>query len=113
MVTALRSVMMTGVSEEQVLADERMAEPETSADDLTGRVHYGLHLAPQDARMAGVSMRVPRSTFDELTVEARHYRISRSECMCAKRAAPAGRHEAASIVSVSRGVSHAASHDVP
>jgi len=46
------------MGEEQVLANERMAEPETSPDDLTGRVHYGLHLAPQDARMASASIRV-------------------------------------------------------
>lgn len=101
------------MGEEQGLANERTAEPETSADDLTGRVHYGLHLAPQDARMASVSVRVPRSTLDELTAEARRYRISRSECMCGKFAAPVGRPEAAPVVSVSRGALHAASHDVP
>lgn len=96
-----------------MLANERMAEPETSPDDLTGCGHYGLHLALQDERMASVSIRVPRSILDELTAEARRCHISRSEYMCGKRAVPAGRHEAASIVSVSRGVSHAASHDVP
>lgn len=101
------------MGEEQVLADERMAEPETDPDNLTGRVHYGLHLALQDERMASVSIRVPRSTLDELTAEARRRHISRSEYMCGKRAVPAGRPEAASIVSVSRGASHAASHDVP
>lgn len=33
---------LIGMSGEQVLADERMAESETIPDDLTGRVHYGL-----------------------------------------------------------------------
>ncbi|ASW23443.1 CopG family transcriptional regulator [Bifidobacterium pseudolongum] len=101
------------MGEEQVLADERMAEPETDPDDLTGRVHYRLHLALQDERMASVSIRVPRPTLDELTAEARRCHISRNEYMCGKRAVPAGRPEAASIVNVSRGASHAASHDVP
>ena len=32
---------LVGLTEEQVLADERMAESETVPDDLTGRVHYG------------------------------------------------------------------------
>lgn len=58
---------LIGMSGEQVLADERMAESETIPDDLTGCVHHGLHLALQ----------------------------------------------ATPIVNVSRGASHAASHDVP
>ena len=39
---------LVGLTEEQVLADERMAESETVPDDLTGRVHYGLHLTEPD-----------------------------------------------------------------
>lgn len=81
---------LIGMSGEQVLADERMAESETIPDDLTGRVHYGLHLAPQDEQMVSVSIRMPRSTLDKLTAEARRYHISRSEYMCGKLAAPAG-----------------------
>lgn len=42
---------LVGLTEEQVLADERMAESETVPDDLTGRVHYGLHLTEPDEQM--------------------------------------------------------------
>lgn len=79
---------LIGMSEEQVLADERMAESETVPDDLTGRVHYGLHLERPDERMVSVSIRVPQSTLDELTDEAKRYHISRSEYMRRKLAAP-------------------------
>lgn len=80
---------LIGMSEEQVLADERMAESETIPDDLTGRIHYGLHLEKTDEQMVNVSIRVPRSTLDELTAEARRYHISRSEYMRRKLTAPA------------------------
>lgn len=79
---------MIGMNEEQVLADEKMAESETVPDDLTGRVHYGLHLAESDEQMVSVSIRVPKSTLDELTAEAKRYHISRSEYMRRKLAAP-------------------------
>ena len=78
-----------GMSEEQVLADERMAESETIPDDLTGRVYYGLHFDGPDEQMVNVSIRVPRSTLDELTATAKRYHISRSEYMRRKLAAPA------------------------
>ena len=79
---------MVGMSEEQVLADERMAESETIPDDLTGRVHYGLHLAKPDEQMVSVSIRIPKSTLDKLTTEAKQYHISRSEYMRRKLTAP-------------------------
>lgn len=41
-----------------------MAESETEPDDLSGRVHYGLHLARPNEQMVNVSIRVPRSTLD-------------------------------------------------
>ncbi len=41
---------LVGLTEEQVLADERMAESETVPDDLTGRVHPFPH--PGAARNA-------------------------------------------------------------
>ena len=78
---------MMGMTEEQVLEDERMAESETVPDDLTGRVYYGLHLAEPEEQMVNVSLRVPRSTLDELTKTARSYHISRSEYMRRKLAA--------------------------
>lgn len=81
---------LIGMSEEKVLADERMAESENIPDDLTGRIHYGLHLEKTDEQMVNVSIRVPRSMLDELTAEARRYHISRSEYMRRKLAAPAG-----------------------
>ena len=80
---------MVGMTEEQVLADERMAESETTPDDLTGRVYYGLHLDGPDEQMVSVSIRVPKSTLDELTATAKRYHISRSEYMRRKLAAPA------------------------
>lgn len=80
---------MIGMSEEQVVADERMAESETTSDDLTGRVYYGLHLAEPDEEMVNVSVRVPKSTLDELTAAAKRYHISRSEYIRRKLAAPA------------------------
>ena len=55
---------LVGLSEERVLADERMAESETEPDALSGRVHYGLHLARPNEQMVNVSIRVPRSTLD-------------------------------------------------
>ena len=55
---------LVGLSEERVLADERMAESEIEPDDLSGRVHYGLHLARPNEQMVNVSIRVPRSTLD-------------------------------------------------
>lgn len=55
---------LVGLSEERVLADERMAESETEPDDLSGRVYYGLHLARPNEQMVNVSIRVPRSTLD-------------------------------------------------
>ena len=55
---------LVGLSEERVLADERMAESETEPDDLSGRVHYGLHLARPNEQRVNVSIRVPRSTLD-------------------------------------------------
>ena len=57
---------LVGLTEEQVLADERMAESETVPDDLTGRVHYGLHLTEPDEQMVSVSVRMPKSTLDEI-----------------------------------------------
>lgn len=77
-----------GMSEEQVLADEMMAESETIPDDLTGRVYYGLHLEQPDDEMVNVSIRVPKSTLDNLTAMAKRYHISRSEYMRRKLAAP-------------------------
>ena len=62
---------LVGLTEEQVLADERMAESETVPDDLTGRVHYGLHLTEPDEQMVSVSVRMPKSTLDGLTAMAR------------------------------------------
>ena len=79
-----------GMTEEQVERDERMAEPETEPDGLTGHVHYGLHLDQPDEEMISVSIRVPKSTLDELTETARRYHISRSEYMRRKLAAPVG-----------------------
>lgn len=55
---------LVGLSEERVLADERMAESEIEPDDLSSRVHYGLHLARPNEQMVNVSIRVPRSTLD-------------------------------------------------
>lgn len=55
---------LVGLSEERVLADERMAESEIEPDDLSGRVHYGLYLARPNEQMVNVSSRVPRSTLD-------------------------------------------------
>lgn len=55
---------LVGLSEERVLADERMAESEIEPDDLSGRVHYGLYLARPNEQMVNVSIRVPRSTLD-------------------------------------------------
>lgn len=55
---------LVGLSEERVLADERMAESEIEPDDLSGRVHYGLHLARPNEQIVNVSIRVPRSTLD-------------------------------------------------
>ncbi|WP_131268819.1 ribbon-helix-helix protein, CopG family, partial [Bifidobacterium longum] len=72
---------LVGLTEEQVLADERMAESEAVPDDLTGRVHYGLHLTEPDEQMVSVSVRMPKSTLDGLTAMARRYHISRSEYM--------------------------------
>lgn len=79
-----------GMTEEQVERDERMVESETEPDGLTGRVHYGLHLDQTDEEMISVSIRVPKSTLDELTETARRYHISRSEYMRRKLAAPVG-----------------------
>lgn len=70
--------------------DEKMAESETEPDGLTGHVHYGLHLDQTDEEMISVSIRVPKSTLDELTETARRYHISRSEYMRRKLAAPVG-----------------------
>lgn len=70
--------------------DEKMAESETAPDGLTGHVHYGLHLDQPDEEMISVSIRVPKSTLDELTETARRYHISRSEYMRRKLAAPVG-----------------------
>lgn len=79
-----------GMTEEQVERDEKMAESETEPDGLTGRVRYGLHLDQPDEEMISVSIRVPKSTLDELTETARRYHISRSEYMRRKLAAPVG-----------------------
>lgn len=79
-----------GMTEEQVERDERMAESETEPDGLIGRVNYGLHLDQPDEEMISVSIRVPKSTLDELTKTARRYHISRSEYMRRKLAAPVG-----------------------
>lgn len=79
-----------GMTEEQVERDERMAESETEPDGLTGRVHYGMHLDQPDEEMISVSIRVSKSTLDELTETARRYHISRSEYMRRKLAAPVG-----------------------
>lgn len=79
-----------GMTEEQVERDEKMAESETEPDGLIGHVHYGLHLDQTDEEMISVSIRVPKSTLDELTETARRYHISRSEYMRRKLAAPVG-----------------------
>ena len=70
-----------GMGEDQVKRDAARAESETEPDDLTGRVYYGLHLTEPDEEMVNVSLRIPKSTLDELTAMAKRYHISRSEYM--------------------------------
>ncbi|GDZ51307.1 hypothetical protein MCC02034_18430 [Bifidobacteriaceae bacterium MCC02034] len=60
---------LVGLTEEQVLADERMADSETVPDDLTGRVHYGLHLT-EPTRLRRISYAVfclKKKKTDEIT----------------------------------------------
>ena len=78
-----------GMTDEQVKRDARTAESATEPDGLTGRVYYGLHLDQPDEQMVSVSIRVPKSTLDDLTEAAKRYHISRSEYMRRKLAAPA------------------------
>ncbi|MCI1901417.1 MAG: ribbon-helix-helix protein, CopG family [Bifidobacteriaceae bacterium] len=70
-----------GMTTEQVESNSKKAESETAPDEMTGRVHYGLHLEDRDEEMVSVSLRLPKSTLNKLNKEARRYHISRSEYM--------------------------------
>ena len=72
---------LVGMTGEQAERDAALAEDETTPDPLTGRVFYGLHLAPSEEETVTVSLRLPKSMADRLAAEARSYHISRSEYM--------------------------------
>lgn len=72
---------LVGMTPEQAESNATRAEDESVPDRLTGRVHYGLHLAQHEEPMVSVTVRLPKSTADQLTANARRYHISRSEYM--------------------------------
>ena len=72
---------LVGMTPQQAERNAEQAEDETVPDPLTGRVHYGLHLAQAEEPMVSVTVRLPKSTVDRINATARRYHISRSEYM--------------------------------
>lgn len=76
-----RLLTQFNMSQTQVEQNAAQAENETTGDELTGRVYYGLHLHHDDEQMVNISLRMPKSDLDRITAEAKRYHISRSEYM--------------------------------
>ena len=76
-----RLLTQFNMSQTQVEQNSAQAENETTDDELTGHVYYGLHLHHDDEQMVNISLRMPKSDLDRITAEAKRYHISRSEYM--------------------------------
>lgn len=71
---------MFDLTEEQIEQDVKRLEDETQDDGIVGLVYYGLHmLQKHDEDMVTLTVKLPRSQFDQVVAAAERYHISRSE----------------------------------
>ncbi len=71
---------MFGMSEDQVRYDVTRMESEEADHGITGPVHYGLHMLPENSEeMVSMTIKLPKSQLEAVTAAAKRYHISRSE----------------------------------